>query len=113
MQPVKKLWTLLLREFLACGEERGVAMSFMDLDATSNKATGQKGLSPKGFANNGPATSACAHIAAERYAGREKATADRSLLLSHRSMADMLLRRASSAGYSWRNSNIHSFSTGC
>ncbi|HUA65944.1 MAG TPA: hypothetical protein VME24_08860 [Alphaproteobacteria bacterium] len=68
------------------------AMSFMDLDATSDKATGQKGLSPKGFANNGPAT---------------------SLLLSHRSMADMLLHRASSAGHSWRNSNIHSFSTGC
>jgi hypothetical protein len=66
-------------------------MSFIDLDA-SDKATGQKGLSPEGFANNGPAT---------------------SLLLSHRSMADMLLRRASSAGHSWRNSNIHSFSTGC
>ena len=67
-------------------------MSFMDLDATSDKATGQKGLSPQGFANVCPAT---------------------SLLLSHRSMADMLLRRASSAGHSWRNSNVHSFSTGC
>src|SRR5580698_880904 len=91
-QPVEKLWTLLLREFLACGAERGVAMSFMDLDATSDKATGRKGLSPEGFVRNGPAT---------------------SLLLSHRSMADMLLRRASSAGHSWQNSNIHSFSTGC
>ena len=70
-------------------------MSFMDpatAGTTSDKATGQKGLSPMGFANNGPAT---------------------SLLLSHRSMKDMLLRRASSAGHSWRNSNIHNFSTGC
>ena len=70
-------------------------MSFMDpaiAGRPSDKATGQKGLSPKGFANNGPAT---------------------SLLLSHRSMADMLLRRASSAGHSWRNSNIHSFLTDC
>src|ERR1700758_5541394 len=49
--------------------------SFMDLAARSDKATGQKDLSPKGFAKNGPAT---------------------SLLLSHRSMKDMLLRRASS-----------------
>jgi hypothetical protein len=67
-------------------------MSFMDLDATSDKTTGRKGLSPKGFARNGPTT---------------------SLLLSYRSMVDMLLRRASLAGHSWRNSNIHSFSTGC
>ena len=63
-------------------------MSFMDLDATSNKATGQKDLSPKGFAENGPAT---------------------SLLLSHRCIADMLLHRASSAGHFGRNSNIQSF----
>jgi hypothetical protein len=63
-----------------------------DLAARSDKATGQKNLSPKGFAKNGPAT---------------------SLLLSRRSMKDMLLRRASSAGRSWRNSNIHSFLTGC
>ena len=49
-------------------------------------------LSPEGFVNIGPAT---------------------SLLLSHRSMADMLLRRASSAGHSWRNSTIHSFLSGC
>ena len=67
-------------------------MSFMDLDAMSDKGTSQKGLSPEGFARNVPAT---------------------SLLLSHRSMVDMLLRRASSAGQSWRNSNIHSFLAGC
>jgi hypothetical protein len=64
----------------------------MDLDARGDKATNQKGLSPEGFARNGPAT---------------------SLLLSHRSMKDMLLRRALSAGHSWRNSNIQSFLTGC
>jgi hypothetical protein len=69
-----------------------MAMFFIDLNATSDKATGQKGLSPKGFANNSSAT---------------------SLLLSHRSMADMFLRRASSSAHSWRNSNIHIFSTGC
>jgi hypothetical protein len=91
-QPVEKLWTLLLRGFLYCGAERGVAMSFMDLDTTSNKVTGQRDLSPKGFANNGPAT---------------------LLLLSRRPMKGILLRRASSAGHFWQNSNIHSFSTGC
>jgi hypothetical protein len=32
-------------------------MSFVDLGTKSDKATGQKDLSPKGFANNGPATS--------------------------------------------------------
>lgn len=39
----KKLWTLLLREFLACGAERGVAMSFPDAsgDTASDKAAGQ------------------------------------------------------------------------
>lgn len=65
-------------------------MSLMNLDATSDKATGQKGLRSKGLARNGPAT---------------------SLLLSHRSMAGMLLRRASSAGHFWPNSNIQSFLT--
>jgi hypothetical protein len=64
----------------------------MDLDASGDKASIQKDLSPKGFAKNGPAT---------------------SLLLSPRSTRDMLLRRASSAGRFWRNSNIHSFLTGC
>ncbi|MGH7939897.1 MAG: hypothetical protein ACREFR_02345 [Limisphaerales bacterium] len=33
--PVKKPWTLLLREFFACGAEREAAMSFIDLDATN------------------------------------------------------------------------------
>jgi hypothetical protein len=64
----------------------------MDLSATSDKAAGQKDLSPKGFARNGPAT---------------------LLLLGHRSIKDMLPRRASSAGHFWRNSNIQSFLTGC
>jgi len=64
----------------------------MDLDARSDKATEQKDLSPEGFAENGPAT---------------------PLLLCHRSMKDMLLRRASSAGHSWQNSNIQSFLMGC
>src|SRR5580658_2203814 len=75
-----------------------------DLAARSDKAAGQKNLSPKGFAKNGPAT---------------------SLLLSRRSIKDMLLRRvrteksgpasraASSAGRFWPNSNIHSFLKGC
>jgi hypothetical protein len=63
-----------------------------DLAATRDKAAGQKAFSPKGFAENGPAT---------------------SLLLGHRSIKDMLPRRASSAGHSWRNSNIHNFLTGC
>jgi len=75
-----------------------------DLDARSDKATGQKDLSPKGFAKNGPAT---------------------SLFLSRRPIKDMLLpqvrtdkscphlRAASSAGRFWRNSNIHSLLTGC
>ena len=44
----------------------------MDLPTRSDKATVQKTLSPKGFVKNGPAT---------------------SLLLSHRSILDMLLRR--------------------
>jgi hypothetical protein len=64
----------------------------MDLASTSDKAGSQKDLSPEGFAKNRPAT---------------------ALLLSHRSSVDMLLRRALSAGHSWRNSNIHSFLTGC
>jgi hypothetical protein len=64
----------------------------MDLHATSDKAPVQKDLSPEGFAKNGPAT---------------------ALLLSHRSILDMLLRRALSAGHFWRNSNIQSFLTGC
>jgi hypothetical protein len=64
----------------------------MVLDASGDKASIQKDLSPKGFAKNGPAT---------------------SLLLIPRSTRDMLLRRASSAGRFWRNSNIHSFLTGC
>ena len=47
----------------------------MSFDATSDKAIGQKGLSPEGFANNdGPATSAFASIATERNVKVKKAT---------------------------------------
>src|ERR1700728_1865812 len=76
------------------GLMRGVTSAHirMDLQARRDKAAGQKDLSPKGFAKKGPAT---------------------SLLLSRRSTRDMLLRRASSSGRFWRNSNIHSFLTGC
>jgi hypothetical protein len=63
-----------------------------DLQASSDLEAGQNSLSLKGFAENGPAT---------------------SLFLSRRSMKDILLRHASSAGRFGRNSNIHSFLTGC
>ena len=63
-----------------------------DLEARSDKETGQKSLSPKGFAENGPAT---------------------LLFLSRISVKDILLRHASSATRSGRNSNIQSFLTGC
>jgi len=63
-----------------------------DMSARSDKEAGQKNLSPKGFAENGPAT---------------------SLFLSRRSIKDILLRHASSAGRFGRNSNIQSFLTGC
>jgi hypothetical protein len=63
-----------------------------DMKARSDKETGQKSLSPKGFAENGPAT---------------------LLFLSRISVKDILLRHASSATRSGRNSNIQSFLTGC
>jgi hypothetical protein len=63
-----------------------------DLETRSDNEPGQKSLSPEGFAENGPAT---------------------SLFLSRRSVKDFLLRHASSAGRFGRNSNIHSFLTGC
>jgi len=63
-----------------------------DLQARSDKEPGQKGLSPKGFAENGPAT---------------------SLFLSRRSVKDIRLRHALSAGRFGQNSNVQSFSTGC
>jgi hypothetical protein len=63
-----------------------------DLGARSDNEPGQKSLSPEGFAENGPAT---------------------SLFLGQRSTRDIFLRHASSAGRFGRNSNIHSFLTGC
>jgi hypothetical protein len=63
-----------------------------DLQARSDNEPGQKGLSPEGFAENGPAT---------------------SLFLSRRSVKDILLRRALSAGRFGQNSNIQSFLKGC
>jgi hypothetical protein len=63
-----------------------------DLQARSDNEPGQKSLSPEGFAENGPAT---------------------SLFLSRRSMKDLLLRHALSAGRFGQNSNIQSFLTGC
>jgi hypothetical protein len=63
-----------------------------DMKARSDKEPGQKSLSPKGFAESGPAT---------------------SLFLSQRPTRDIFLRHASSAGRFGRNSNIHSFLTGC
>jgi hypothetical protein len=63
-----------------------------DLRGRSDNKAGQRSLSPKGSAENGPAT---------------------MLFLSRRSMKDILLRHASSAGCFGRNSNIQSFLTGC
>ena len=74
------------------GREATIDHIRKDLGARSEKATGQKDHRPKGFVENAPVT---------------------ALLLSPRSMADMLLRRALSAAHFWRNSNIQSFLTGC
>jgi hypothetical protein len=63
-----------------------------DLQARSDNEPGQKSPSPEAFAKNGPAT---------------------SLFLSRRSVKDILLRHALSAGRFGQNSNIHSFSAGC
>jgi hypothetical protein len=63
-----------------------------DMKARSDNEPGQKSLSPEGFAENGPAT---------------------SLFLSQRPTRGISLRHASSADRFGRNSNIHSFLTGC
>jgi hypothetical protein len=76
------------------GSVRGATSAHIrrDLEARSDNESGQKSLSPEGFAQNGPAT---------------------LLFLSRISVKDILLRPASSAGRSGRNSNTQSFLTGC
>jgi hypothetical protein len=76
------------------GLDRGAMSAHIrsDLQARSDNEAGQKSLSPGGFAEKGPAT---------------------SLFLSRRSVKDILLRHASSAGRFGQNSNIQSFLTGC
>jgi hypothetical protein len=76
------------------GLDRGATSAHIrsDLQTRSDNEPGQKSLSPEGFAENGPATSSS---------------------FSRRSIKDILLRHASSAGRFGQNSNIQNCLTGC
>jgi hypothetical protein len=83
-----------------------------DMKARSDKETGQKSLSPKGFAENGPATLLFLSRITVKDMGFPSPANQFPQIGLCAGAHSRLLRHASSAARSGRNSNIQSFLTG-